>query len=104
MGRCGGGGRCLAALGAFRRRATFRLARDRAPERGNDLGDGTVHWFRARVTCPAGTIAPGRYARSATDPVSALPYRRRAVSRTADRQRHPQVQERIVARLRSTPC
>ena len=41
---------------------------------------------------------------TAADPVSALPHRRRAVSRTADRQRHPQVQERIVARLRSAPC
>ena len=77
---------------------------DRPPERGNDLGDGTVHWFRGRTATAAGTVAPDRYARSAADPVSAVPHRRRAVRRTADRQRHPQVQERIVARLRSAPC
>ena len=85
VGRCGGGARRLAALGAVRRRAPLRCARRRPPERGSDLGDGTVHRFRGRAAAPAGTAAPRRHTGCAADPVPAVPHGRRAVCRTTDR-------------------
>ena len=72
------------------------------PERGNDLGDGTVHRFHRGATVAAGTAAPGWHAGNPGDPVSPILHGRRAVCRTADRQAS-QVQERIVACLRSAP-